>query len=298
MCNHNYALGTTRRCLEDGHHFCSGTTVVIKRRTNGKPRFKRHKACTSEFDYQGWKRWSNWRRGEFGYTIIHSGASTPDSAIFVSPPRSSRPHKDCWNRCDYPSECRWGGESTPVSRNETPVVSTETSTLSVSPAEPAPVTFDSIVGPSGPLPTEEQPTAENAPLRSPTRNALGTEFWQSILRATRGRRATDPDPSNPSPLRLHPVQEEEEEDGDASPITTPNSSPTEEEMTEEFVDAMDVDVVENGAEGELQMPAIPLRRFGRLDEDLDSDDESMDEEVAAIARYEDVDLNLDPRLRD
>ena len=287
MCNHNYPLGTTRRCLEDGHLFCSGTTVIANRRRRAKPRFKRHRACTSEFDYQGWKKWSNWRRGQTGYTIMHSGLSTPDSGISMSPPRTSRQHKDCWHRCDYPSECRWGVESTPTPQSPTPTVSPRPSTPNASSSAPS-ITFDTILGLSGLTQTGQLHVPEADSPQSPTRNALGSEFWQSILSVTRGRRAADPGRLERSPLRLNPVQEEEDEDEDGtSSATTPNSSPTEEE-TEEFVDAMDVDTVDEGVEGELQMPwlpSIPLRRFSHTEEDLDSDDESMDEEEAAIARY-------------
>ncbi|KAK4978963.1 hypothetical protein LTR42_001463 [Elasticomyces elasticus] len=61
LCNRVYQLGTTRRCLDDGHYFCAGTTTVKRsRRTNKKT--VRHKACASEFDYQGWKTWGTWRR--------------------------------------------------------------------------------------------------------------------------------------------------------------------------------------------------------------------------------------------
>ncbi|KAK0253178.1 hypothetical protein LTS09_011849 [Friedmanniomyces endolithicus] len=61
LCGRVYQLGTTRRCLDDGHYFCAGTTTVKRsRRTNKKT--VRHKACCSEFDYQGWKTWGVWRR--------------------------------------------------------------------------------------------------------------------------------------------------------------------------------------------------------------------------------------------
>ncbi|KAF1979509.1 hypothetical protein BU23DRAFT_636530 [Bimuria novae-zelandiae CBS 107.79] len=80
-CRRTYSMGVTPRCLEDGHVFCTGTTAVKTwRRPLRAARTKRHRACTSEFDYQGWKTWGRWKR---------SG-------------------RHCWNNCDYPSECRWG----------------------------------------------------------------------------------------------------------------------------------------------------------------------------------------------
>ena len=63
LCHRTYKLGVTRRCLDDGHRFCSGVTVVHKAGTNGHrrgARVKRHKACASEFDYAGWKTWGDW----------------------------------------------------------------------------------------------------------------------------------------------------------------------------------------------------------------------------------------------
>ncbi|KAF2819596.1 hypothetical protein CC86DRAFT_362525 [Ophiobolus disseminans] len=101
QCSRSYHLGVTRRCLEDGHQFCSGTTSVKawRKPANQQRRTRRHRACASEFDYQGWKTWGRWRRG---------GART---AV-----------KDCWNTCDYPSECRWGkkfGIHTPTPSSST-----------------------------------------------------------------------------------------------------------------------------------------------------------------------------------
>lgn len=89
VCNRVYQLGVTRRCLDDGHHFCAGTTTVRKNKRTGAL-VKKHRACASEFDYSGWKRWSVWRR-----EAAHAH-------------RSAKTRKDCWKSCDYPSECRWG----------------------------------------------------------------------------------------------------------------------------------------------------------------------------------------------
>jgi hypothetical protein len=96
-CHRNYKLGVTRRCLDDGHRFCSGTMSAKAWQNPVQNRSKRHRACASEFDYVGWKAWGRWRRGA---SKIKDGSK-----------------KDCWNTCDYPSECRWGtrfGIHTPV----------------------------------------------------------------------------------------------------------------------------------------------------------------------------------------
>ncbi|KAI9720611.1 MAG: hypothetical protein M1812_002791 [Candelaria pacifica] len=87
LCKSSYPLGVTRRCLRDGHLFCSGSSVSKKSGVR-----KHHGACTSEFDYTGWRQQADWRR---------------EQLVFPT----GRPSKDCWNNCDYPSECRWA--STP-----------------------------------------------------------------------------------------------------------------------------------------------------------------------------------------
>ncbi|MCJ1454603.1 hypothetical protein MMC28_004956 [Mycoblastus sanguinarius] len=84
-CHAHYLLGVTRRCLNDGHYFCGGTTVD---RFTGKT--KRHKACTSEFDYIRWKEFGNWKRN------VPGPESTSDLC-----------RKDCEDRCDFPSACHW-----------------------------------------------------------------------------------------------------------------------------------------------------------------------------------------------
>ncbi|KAI9666423.1 MAG: hypothetical protein M1821_004359 [Bathelium mastoideum] len=224
VCNHRYAIGATRRCLEDGHHFCSGTTVVARRRPDGKTKFKRHKACTSEFDYQGWKKWANWRREQTGYTHGHSRSSTTDRAISVSSSRTLTSHKDCWNHCDYPSECRWGLDSI----TSTPVVSPAASAPTTASTSP-PTTFESILSQSGLAQQEPTPSSSATPTQSPTRNTMGTNFWHSILSATRTR-------------RLQSVQEEDE-DEDAGITSTGNSLRQE---TEAAVDAMILDIEQSG----------------------------------------------------
>ncbi|KAI4723956.1 hypothetical protein E4T49_08318 [Aureobasidium sp. EXF-10728] len=148
LCNRQYNLSVTRRCLDDGHYFCAGTSMVRSRK-DGLKHLKRHKACTSEFDYAGWKDWGVWKRNLLALTEQQRLRDTPCDSVFddddsedeelemattasvVSPlfagvggyfsswrvAESLRPVKDCWNRCDYPSECRWGkqfGVDTPL----------------------------------------------------------------------------------------------------------------------------------------------------------------------------------------
>ncbi|KAH7555782.1 hypothetical protein BM1_06308 [Bipolaris maydis] len=66
-----------------------------------------------EFDYSGWKNWSRWRRDgprNKAALVTDLPADTEDGDITTK-------KKDCWNTCDYPSECKWGkkfGIHTPV----------------------------------------------------------------------------------------------------------------------------------------------------------------------------------------
>lgn len=128
ICHRSYSLGVTRRCLDDGHFFCAGTSTVRSRR-DGSRKVRRHRACSSEFDYAGWKDWGVWRRNvaagteqrEASRDSVFEGDSEEDEEEGdVEEIVAARPvllHKDCWNRCDYPSECRWGkqfGVDTPV----------------------------------------------------------------------------------------------------------------------------------------------------------------------------------------
>ena len=85
-CHTRYFLGTTRRCLQDGHYFCGGTTVD---QISGK--VKKHKACVSEFDYTGWEDFGRWKK-----TI------TRQIAKFGA--------KHCEDECNFPSSCHWKEE--------------------------------------------------------------------------------------------------------------------------------------------------------------------------------------------
>ncbi|KAF2835626.1 hypothetical protein M501DRAFT_981511, partial [Patellaria atrata CBS 101060] len=109
QCHSSYSLGVTRRCLDDGHYFCAGQTTVKSWRKSKRRRTKKHKACASEFDYAGWKAWGDWRREELEYqssvSMVRKGASRAE----VFDTRFAK-GKDCWGRCDYPSECRWGSQ--------------------------------------------------------------------------------------------------------------------------------------------------------------------------------------------
>lgn len=117
QCRNSYGLGVTRRCLEDGHYYCSGSaTIKAWRKPTNLRRTKKRGACSSEFDYSGWKEWSRWRRG----APRDKAALRNDSSLGNEGGPLEKKTKDCWNMCDYPSECRWGkkfGIHTPVETN-------------------------------------------------------------------------------------------------------------------------------------------------------------------------------------
>ena len=90
LCHSRYALGVTRRCLIDGHYYCSGEI--------DKPsikKTKKHKACSSEFDYASWTAWGDWRRKAL--RTIHN----------------ERVFKGC-DYCDFPSQCRYPVDTHPL----------------------------------------------------------------------------------------------------------------------------------------------------------------------------------------
>ena len=101
LCHSRYPLGVTRRCLVDGHYYCSGDTDKPSMRKK-----KKNKSCSSEFDYVAWKEWGEWRR---------------KALRTMKNPRSL---KGC-DTCDFPSQCRYPVESHPVHNPSMITVSAE-----------------------------------------------------------------------------------------------------------------------------------------------------------------------------
>jgi hypothetical protein len=85
-CLRRWPLGVTRRCLIDGHWFCSGENERSRLRN------KARRACRSKFSYGVWHTRNIWRRRE----LEDRGVIAPDPE-----------HRDCWYWCDYPSQCSW-----------------------------------------------------------------------------------------------------------------------------------------------------------------------------------------------
>jgi hypothetical protein len=99
LCRHRYPLGVTRRCLYDGHYYCSGETNVknLKKKKKGQ-------ACSSEFDYEGWDEYGEWKRKALQMTA------------------NTRVPSKC-ETCDFPSMCRTAVEQYPVKKERKSVTS-------------------------------------------------------------------------------------------------------------------------------------------------------------------------------
>lgn len=96
ICRSRYPLSVTRRCLNDGHYYCSGQTNTTQR--NSKRR-KANRSCTSEFDYVGWQEWEKWRRK---CMVLKAYVADKDEGPTIH---------GC-EGCSFPSQCRY--ESRPA----------------------------------------------------------------------------------------------------------------------------------------------------------------------------------------
>lgn len=93
LCGSYYPLGATRRCLNDGHYYCSGqgTGRNIKARHRGR-------ACSSVFDYRSWADMNHWRR-EISDLKDLLGENQHSTQLNIRP--------NCWEDCEVPSACRY-----------------------------------------------------------------------------------------------------------------------------------------------------------------------------------------------
>lgn len=90
QCRSRYQLSVTRRCLIDGHYYCSGDNSQTQR--NNKRR-RKASSCTSEFDYVGWQEWGQWRRKCTALRSYANGKAAPKL-------------HGC-EGCSFPSQCRY-----------------------------------------------------------------------------------------------------------------------------------------------------------------------------------------------
>lgn len=87
--------------------------------------YKHHKACASEFDYGAWKEWNEWRRGEKNAGKKAGGEEEVGRRM-------------CWEKCNFPSQCRWGPVEAqvyggaPADEQTTTTTTTTTTTVTVS----------------------------------------------------------------------------------------------------------------------------------------------------------------------
>ncbi|KAF2493749.1 hypothetical protein BU16DRAFT_582805 [Lophium mytilinum] len=206
-CSRTYQLGVTRRCLDDGHFFCAGTTTIKSWRKSVNPRRVRtHRACASEFDYQGWKTWGQWRRGgDEDVRMIDAASSDAYSVSSSSSEAESeldaRPAKNCWNTCDYPSECRWGkqfGVHTPAK--------VDAVVIPLCPPPPPP--------PPPPAPTLEMQLEGVSD--GGVKKSGKTDFWGALLASATRRKTV-----GSSPLAQVVEEPERESEEEAETVTPP-----------------------------------------------------------------------------
>ncbi|RDW56588.1 hypothetical protein BP5796_13053 [Coleophoma crateriformis] len=97
ICQTKYALGVTRRCLHDGHYFCSFVEPAIAD-MGGARKKKKKVSCRAEFDYQGWEEWNSWREEVDTVTRSKNGGRNLRHG-------EKEGRKDCWHECAFPSQC-------------------------------------------------------------------------------------------------------------------------------------------------------------------------------------------------
>ncbi|KAE9362861.1 hypothetical protein N431DRAFT_524712 [Stipitochalara longipes BDJ] len=129
LCGSIYRLGVTRRCLEDGHPFCSipsapltpdqssddltlsstPQTQTQKQKSRKLKKKRKAKGCRAEFDYTGWEGYNEWRREIRGVTYAYSASlRKPVKAVMCERGEEyerGEEKRDCWRDCDFPSEC-------------------------------------------------------------------------------------------------------------------------------------------------------------------------------------------------
>lgn len=213
---------------------------MIKRsKKNGYKKTIRHQACASEFDYQGWKAWGTWRRAlaeevEAAELRLEREAQGLDPYGNIVPSEGQwrngrwtqkltplKPTHDFWkkncsDKCDYPSECRWGKQY----GVHTPVKPTSVLPSSPPPAEDPeplpPTTFDeilldeeAIVDPASPDYLEplstSQSQSQKGNIEGETRRVSMDDLLDSVKR--RKRRSSG---LLPSPLGANPPDKEED----------------------------------------------------------------------------------------
>lgn len=167
VCHSRYPLAVTRRCLIDGHYYCSGNST----QRNGK-RHKANKSCTSEFDYANWQTWGQWRRKCMALKYYVAG-------------KDEGPILTGCEGCNFPSQCRYEKRPTrekldlekyisdkdlEIITNNTnePFKSTETTYLGKS-LHDASTTAESQIKASGHSAIQSRSSKEQVALRNPSK---------------------------------------------------------------------------------------------------------------------------------
>ena len=188
-CGGTFPLGATRRCLYDGHTFCSGFEVNKKTK-----KVKKNSPCGSVFDYVGWRAWADWREEELLCRTPEESKSGEDSA--------NKRKRDCEHNCTFPSECRWGPlfqddsksqqkKSKKQSKSKTTTITTTTTPTASSSSPPSP---GSPPSPPSPPSTNDSPkrTSPVSPLDKPqaSKQEVKDDLFAKLTASLEQRHAT------------------------------------------------------------------------------------------------------------
>ncbi|KAF2445860.1 hypothetical protein P171DRAFT_472517 [Karstenula rhodostoma CBS 690.94] len=122
--------------------------------------------------------WGRWRRSGSG--SIYASDCPTSSSSSSSEGADDPPKKDCWNTCDYPSECRWGrqfGVHTPLEPRAL--------TLPLLPTPPPPP-------PSPPLQTSPAEGILNPETTHDKAKKGTTNLWDALVASATRRKSVPP----------------------------------------------------------------------------------------------------------
>ncbi|QKX59310.1 uncharacterized protein TRUGW13939_06442 [Talaromyces rugulosus] len=99
-CQRRWKMGVTQRCLSCNHRMCSGDPTEVK-------------VCKTVFDYEGWRRWGEWRKDLKRRHDEQPDQEGDDKIVECMRPAKRRlfsvglqyKKHSCWDDCVYPSQC-------------------------------------------------------------------------------------------------------------------------------------------------------------------------------------------------
>lgn len=194
ICQRSYPLGATRRCLDDGHYFCSGQAQsctltrrgLVKSKQNKKK--NRGRSCNSEFDYLGWQIYGDWRRQELSLRAQATG----NNLVQAEGRFRIANKKDCSANCNYPSECRWGKANNDFHLVEAVVAQPIPTTIIEHNTSTIPVSFEEILGLTPPDLIADDDIMEDveltSPLSPPSPQQQDVSFWSGLINTAKLRK--------------------------------------------------------------------------------------------------------------